>query len=248
MRDYLLTATGSFFQKKILVKKHDSFTYQLVRMSKTTTVSTSRNPAATREKLLLATVGLILKQGYAGTTVDEICAEAGVTKGSFFHHFENKEAIGLATADWWGAMGTALYAEAWQNEALDPLDKLNLFFEIMIGFTERPEHCTCIVGMLSQEMSQINPALRAACARHLNDWAGHVIKLLTEAKKRHRVVKEFDASSVAWFLNSLWQGSMLIGKTCETPAMIRNNLRLARSWVFDFFGLKPPTKKKPKAA
>jgi TetR/AcrR family transcriptional regulator, transcriptional repressor for nem operon len=62
------------------------------------------------------------------------------------------------------------------------------------------------------------------------------------------VVKEFDASSVAWFLNSLWQGSMLIGKTCETPVMIRNNLRLARAWVFDFFGLKPPAKKKPKAA
>jgi TetR/AcrR family transcriptional repressor of nem operon len=43
---------------------------------------------------------------------------------------------------------------------------------------------------------------------------------------------------VAWFLNSLWQGSMLIGKTCRTPEMIRRNLQIARGYVDGLFGIK----------
>lgn len=204
--------------------------------AKPATVS-RRNPAATREKLVLATVNLILKQGFTGAGVDQICAEAGVTKGSFFHHFENKEAIGLAAADWWGAMGTALYAEAWAQPDLDPLEQLDRFFEIMIGFTTREEPCTCVVGILSQELALANPALRAACARHLDDWTHNCARMLAAAKAKYPPVVDFDPVEVAWYLNSLWQGSMLTGKTRQHPEMIRCNLRMARTWLAGFFGL-----------
>jgi TetR/AcrR family transcriptional repressor of nem operon len=193
-------------------------------MSKSTPALSTRNPAATREKLVSATVGMILKQGYAGTSVDQICAAAGVTKGSFFHHFENKEAIGLAAADWWGAMGTALYAAAWEQPDVDPLAQLDRFFEIMIGFTEREEQCTCVVGMLSQELSLANPALRAACERHLDDWTRNTAKMLAAAKAKYPPVSDFDPEEIAWFLNSLWQGSMLVGKTRTRPDMIVRNM------------------------
>ncbi len=197
-----------------------------------------RNPAATRQKLVGATVGLILKQGFSATSVDQICTAAGVTKGSFFHHFENKEALGLAAADWWGEMGTALYAAAWQDQDLDPLEQLHRFFDIMSGFTERPdEPCVCVVGMLSQEMTGTHPNFRGVCARHLDDWTRHVVKMLSAAKAKHPPVVDFDPEKVAWFLNSLWQGSMLTGKTRQDPEMIRSNIELARAWVDSFFGV-----------
>jgi TetR/AcrR family transcriptional repressor of nem operon len=197
-----------------------------------------RNPAETREKLVMATVGLILKQGFAATTVDQICADAGMTKGSFFHHFENKEAIGKAAVQWWGAFGTALYAEAWKDEGLDPLEQLHRMLDIMSGFTQRPEVCTCVVGMLSQELAQSHPAMRAECAKQLEIWTENVAKMLQSAKEKHHPVTDFDPVDVAWFLNSLWQGSMLIGKTRQTPEMIRRNLQLARGYVDGLFGVK----------
>jgi TetR/AcrR family transcriptional repressor of nem operon len=197
-----------------------------------------RNPAETREKLVMATVGLILKQGFAGTTVDQICEEAKLTKGSFFHHFENKEAIGKAAVQWWGAFGTALYAEAWKDEGLDPLEQLHRMLDIMSGFTQRPEVCTCVVGMLSQELAQSHPAMRIECARQLEIWTDNVAKMLQSAKEKHRPATDFDAVEVAWFLNSLWQGSMLIGKTRQAPEMIRRNLQLARNYVDGLFGIK----------
>ena len=191
-----------------------------------------RDPAETRERLLGATVRLILRQGYSSTTIDDICAEAGLTKGAFFHHFANKEAIGRAAVEWWGNFGTALYAEAWKDEGRDPLEQLRHFFEIMIGFTEREDEvCTCVVGMMSQELAQSHPALREECARQLEVWTANCERMLAAAKAKHATGDHFDTEAVAWYLNSLWQGSMLVGKTENRPEIIRTNLRLARDWV-----------------
>lgn len=207
-------------------------------MSKKAAIKKERNPAETRQRLIGATVQLILKQGFAATTVDQICAESGLTKGSFFHHFENKEAIGKAAVEWWGDFGTSLYAEAWKDDQIDPLEQFHRMLDIMSSFTKREDEvCTCVVGMLSQELAQSHPAMRAECARQLELWTTNVAKMLSAAKKKHKPSAKFDPVEVAWYLNSLWQGSMLIGKTCQTPEMIRRNIKLARSYVDGLFGI-----------
>lgn len=214
-------------------------------MKKTAQRKAARDPEGTRRRLIDATLQLMLRQGFAGTSVDQICAEAGLTKGSFFHHFAGKEAIGQAAVEAWGAFGTALYAEAWADESRDPREQLRHFFNIMIGFTERPDQvCTCMVGMMSQELAQTHPAMRAECARQLDNWTANTARMLAAAKARHCPGAEFDPDQVAWFLNSLWQGSMLVGKTKQQPAIIRRNLELARDWVESLLGA--PDNSQPK--
>ena len=191
--------------------------------------------AESQERLILATQALILRQGYTATTIDQICAEAGLTKGSFFHHFANKEAIGSAAIDAWGAMGTRLYSAAWSDPAMDPLTQLNRMFDIMISFTKGEDPCACVIGMMSQELAQSHPELAALCAKHLDDWTSHVARMLDAAKKRHKPAKPFDSQRVGWFLNSIWQGSMLIGKVRQKPQTIVDNLEQARAYVAALF-------------
>jgi TetR/AcrR family transcriptional repressor of nem operon len=93
--------------------------------------------------------------------------------------------------------------------------------------------------MLSQELAQSHPAMRMECARQLDIWTENTAKLLKAAKEKHRPATDFDPVEIAWFLNSLWQGSMLIGKTCQTPEMIRRNLQIARGYVDGLFGIAP---------
>ena len=49
-----------------------------------------------RNKLLDAAMHVFRGKGYAASSVDDLCAAAGVTKGAFFHHFRSKEEVALA--------------------------------------------------------------------------------------------------------------------------------------------------------
>ena len=55
----------------------------------------------TRAKILHSAVKLFSTRGFAAASVDEICAEAGISKGAFYHHFESKQALFLALLDSW---------------------------------------------------------------------------------------------------------------------------------------------------
>lgn len=207
-----------------------------------------RDPVLTREKLVTAAVRLVLKQGYHATGVEAICVEAGVTKGSFFHHFANKDEIALAVIAWWSAMGAKEYSAAWADQAADPLDQLFLMLDIMESFAGRPdEPCVCAIGMMAQELAETHPDIRKSCATELSVWTRHVAALLQRAKKLHCPKAEFDVEEVAWFLNSLWQGSMLIAKTREDQQLIVRNLRHARAYLYSLFPSKQsqPLKRKP---
>lgn len=201
------------------------------------TPKATRNPVETRQKLVTAARNLVLRQGFSATGVDEICAQAGVTKGAFFHHFKSKDEIGQAALADWAAFGMALYAEATARPARHPLDHLHRFFDIMQGFVATSSPLTCVVGIMSQELAVANPALRETCSAFLADWTDFARQLLDEARVRLPPRTDFDSEDVAWFLNSLWQGSMLVAKTRQDPAIVSRNLDRARAHVdFLFYG------------
>jgi AcrR family transcriptional regulator len=51
------------------------------------------NEASARERVLVAAIELFARQGYDGTSVAQVIAQAGVAKGGFYHHFASKEAL-----------------------------------------------------------------------------------------------------------------------------------------------------------
>jgi AcrR family transcriptional regulator len=55
----------------------------------------------TRSKIMESAIRLFSNRGFNAASVDDICAEAGVSKGAFYHHFESKQALFLALLDRW---------------------------------------------------------------------------------------------------------------------------------------------------
>src|ERR1700722_1561415 len=90
----------------------------------------------TRTRRLDGALAVIRTKGYSATTVDDLCAKAGVTKGGFFHYFRSKEELGVAAAprgreelavaaaEYFSAQADHLFATAPFHDPADPVERL----------------------------------------------------------------------------------------------------------------------------
>jgi len=190
-----------------------------------------------KRKLIDATVGLILAQGYNATTVDQICQVAGVTKGSFFYYFANKEEIGLAAMDAWSAAWEGILLAAELEKVADPLDRLARLFDVMEEAYLTPEIPSgCVVGTVAQELGACNRSLGGPSEIHLDVWAQGVIRLLTDAKAAHPPKVDFDPVGVADFMLGMVQGTLLVTKVRQNRRIVPNNVGHLRAYVLGLFG------------
>src|SRR5262252_6573170 len=125
-----------------------------------------RDQHESKTKLLDATLKVVRAKGYSATRIEDVCAEAGLTKGSFFHHFKSKEDLALTAVAHWDAHGSQIFAAAPYHNAGNPLSRLIAYIEfrkaILTG--ELPDF-TCFAGTIIQEAYQTHPDVSAACER-----------------------------------------------------------------------------------
>jgi AcrR family transcriptional regulator len=122
------------------------------------TVTGTRHESKTR--LLSAALHVIRAKGYSATRIEDICAAAGLTKGSFFHHFDSKEAMALAAANYWIESTGVVFAPAHYRNHTNPLDRLLAYvdFRKALLMGELPD-VTCLAGTIVQEIYDTRPAL-----------------------------------------------------------------------------------------
>jgi TetR/AcrR family transcriptional repressor of nem operon len=202
----------------------------------------SSDASGTRFKLVDAAVVLMRKKGFTATTVDEICAEAGVTKGGFFHYFKSKDDIAKAAAERFYNDKARDFQDAPFRKLPDPLDRVfgRLdFAKITSGGTKQVTK-GCLLGMFAQELSFTNPQLRDTCRDALARIAKDFEKDLAEAKAAHPPKIEFNPKTVAMLYVSVIQGSLMLAKTCESNAVLVDNVEQFRVYLQSLFGVAQP--------
>jgi TetR/AcrR family transcriptional regulator, transcriptional repressor for nem operon len=174
------------------------------------------NPAPkpnARTKLLDAALSVVRTKGFSATSVDELCAAAGVTKGAFFHHFKSKDELGVAAADHWSQMTGELFAGAPYHQPADPLDRVLAYIafrkELLQG--ELPEY-TCLVGTMVQETYQTAPAIRAACERSITGHAATLEADIEAAMRDRGLTPDWTAKSLALHTQAVLQGAFILAK------------------------------------
>ena len=129
-------------------------------------IATARHESKTR--FLKAALQVIRAKGYTATTVEGVCGAAGLTKGSFFHHFDSKEELALATADYFTEGADALFASAPYHQRADPLERLLAYVDFRKALlTGELADFTCLAGTMVQEVYGTHPAIREACNRSM---------------------------------------------------------------------------------
>ena len=185
-----------------------------------------------KTRLLDAALHLIRAQGYAATTVDDICREAGVTKGSFFHHFKSKDDLALAAVAHWRAMTGGFFASAPYHQPQDPLDRLlgYLDFRAAILAGELPDY-TCLLGTLVQETYDTHPQIRTACDQALASHVAELTRDIQAAKELYAPTAPWSAETVGNFIQAVLQGSFIFAKAKQSPETIRESLEHLRRYL-----------------
>ncbi len=166
-----------------------------------------------RTKLLVAALSVIRAKGYAATTVDQLCAAAGVTKGAFFHHFKSKDDLAIAAADYWSDITGALFASAPYHAHLDPLDRVLAYVDFRKSLLRGtlPE-VTCLVGTIVQEAYETVPALREACDRSISGHAETLEADIAAAMNNCGLRPDWTAKSLALHTQAVLQGAFILAK------------------------------------
>ena len=173
-----------------------------------------------KAKLLDAALSVIRSKGFSATTVDELCAAAGVTKGAFFHHFKSKDELGVAAADHWSAATGALFAGAPYHDHADPLDRVIGYLEFRRALLQGgvPDF-TCLVGTMVQETYETAPAIREACDRSISGHAATLEADIDAALQARHMAPTWSAKSLALHTQAVLQGAFILAKAKGGPAV-----------------------------
>jgi TetR/AcrR family transcriptional repressor of nem operon len=199
----------------------------------------TRNPQATRAKILDAAFAEFYHHGFQGGSLNRIAEEAGATKGALFHHFDGKIALGYAVVDEVLRSGVE---ERWlkpMRGSTDPIGTLKTMLNTLGRQTADDESMLCHgcpVANLAQEMSPLDEGFQKRIARIYEDWRAVIADRFENGIKHGTVRKEISPEGVAALLVATFAGMAGTVKTAQSPELFRQ----IRGALFAYFdSLKP---------
>ncbi len=186
-----------------------------------------------RTRLLAGALKLIRTKGYDATSVDELCKEAGVTKGAFFHHFESKEDLGVAAAQHWNDVTSKLFEQAPYHQPADPVDRLLAYIDFRADMLEGrsiPE-LTCLLGTMVQEKYASSEMLRKACEHGIFGHAATLEADIVEAMQQRGIKNEFTPESLALYTQATLQGAFILAKANGSADVARDMIAHLRRYI-----------------
>ena len=167
----------------------------------------------TRLTILKKAFDLIYAHGYQFTSVDDIIAETHVTKGAFYYHFKNKDAMGLAVIReiMYPGMHQALVAPLMRGG--DPLSEIynmmkglllhNKFFHTRYG---------CPAINLIEEMAPVSTSFQKALRVLIDEWQKAIAKVVEKGRASGDISRKVNGKQVAYFISAGYGGVRNMGK------------------------------------
>ena len=202
-----------------------------------------------KRKLLDAALRVIRVQGYAGSSVDDICREAGVTKGSFFHHFKGKDDLAIAATEHWTGITGNLFESAAFRRVADARERVLAYIDFRASLIqgELPDF-TCLLGTMVQETYSTHPDIRDACNRAMQFHAQTVAADLAEAKRLHAPKAKWEPLDVALFVQAAIQGAFILAKAQHDATAARRAIAHLHRYVASLLpapAANAPTRSRP---
>jgi TetR/AcrR family transcriptional regulator, transcriptional repressor for nem operon len=202
----------------------------------------SRDPSATRTRILDAAEEEILRRGFGGATVEGIIAAAGVTKGAFFHHFESKAALGRALVERYAENDAAQMESVLEDaERLsdDPLEQVliavGLVEEEMGALTE--PFRGCLIASYCYQAQLFDDETLVVGRSALGRWRERLAEKLRLAAALHPPRAEFDPETLADAFTTVLEGAFVLSKVYGRAEVVSQQLTHYHAYLELLFGV-----------
>jgi TetR/AcrR family transcriptional repressor of nem operon len=186
-----------------------------------------------RDDIVAAGLRVMFRQGFTGSGVRDIVAEASAPQGSFTNHFRSKEAFAEEVLDLYFEHVRGLVEQALGDKRLTPRNRLRRYLDII---TERlaADKFTrgCLIGDFSLETAQISEPLRRRLQTIYGEWIEPFAACIAEGQQRGEIATTFPPDELADFLISSWEGAILRMKVERSVEPLERFKRIAFRTVF----------------
>jgi TetR/AcrR family transcriptional repressor of nem operon len=186
---------------------------------------------ATKQRLLDAGLAMLLKHGYHDLGIQALLAATRTPKGSFYHHFRDKEDFALQVIDEYMRHVHAGLDVCLGDSRRPPLERVRRFFELTQQSYRKEGYMGCLLGGLGQELSGVNDVFRRKIEACFSEIAARIAVCLEQARKRGDIPADADTPRLASLLVDCWEGaalrSRLRGNAAPLKAMLDFYFRAA---------------------
>ena len=167
-----------------------------------------------KEDVLKKGMELFRLNGYHNTGTNEILNKTGISRGSFYNFFKDKDDFGIQVLDYYGVWSTDYMSEVLTDESLNPKQRLIHLFEVLVqGYKRDNYKWGCLLVGMTQEMGQINPLFTEACERNFEDFVSIFEKCIVEGQKSEQISKKQNSRGMALTILSMYNGALVLMKS-----------------------------------
>jgi len=178
----------------------------------------------TRKFIIESTAEVFNKKGYAGTSLTDLTKATGLTKGSIYGNFENKEEVALAVFDYNSSRVSRLTAER-INQAITFYDKLMCFVSVYRSIIKDTiNRGGCPVLNTATEADDTNGLLREKAAGAVREWERCLTSLIQQGIKAGEFKEGVNLRKTSLSIVALIEGGIMISKVTGDVTCMDNIL------------------------
>jgi len=187
----------------------------------------------TRQFIIEKTAPVFNEKGYAGTSMTDLTEITGLTKGSIYGNFSNKDEVALAVFDY-NFERVSSYIRAKIQERVGAINKLLVYPETYRHFLKLPVFRTgCPILNTSTEADDTHPALKAKAANALKIWKGYLEKHIKAGIANKEIKADTDPSAFAAVLMSVIEGAVMQVKVTHRVTELNSTMDFLEKIIRD---------------
>ena len=185
----------------------------------------------TKEFIIERTASVFNTKGYAGTSLNDMTEVTGLTKGSIYGNFKNKDEVALEAFKYnFGIMSNLFSSEMGKRKTFR--EKLFVYPDVLGNFTEsRFPKGGCPVLNTAVESDDTHLILKQQTVFAFNRWKDKIINLLKDGIAANEFNADIDSEQVALTILALLEGGIMIRKLTDNQKYILDIMHSLHDYI-----------------